>query len=37
MEKEMVTLPRKSHGQRSLAGYNPQGQKTVEHDLATKY
>ena len=29
-------LPGKSHGQRSLAGYRPQGCKSVGHDLATK-
>ena len=27
-----VFLPRKSHGQKSLAGYNPWGLKRVEHD-----
>ena len=31
-----VFLPGKSHGQKSLAGYNPQGHKRVGHDLATK-
>ena len=31
-----VFLPEKYHGQRSLVGYNPQGHKTVEYDLATK-
>ena len=31
-----VFLPRKSHGQRSLAGYSPWGHKKVRHDLATK-
>ena len=31
-----VFLPRKSHGQRSLAGYSPWGHKRVGHDLATK-
>ena len=30
-----VFFPGKSHGQRSLAGYNPWGHKRVEHDLAT--
>ena len=30
-----VFLPGKSHGQRSLAGYSPQGLKRVGHDLAT--
>ena len=25
-----------SHGQRSLQGYSPRGQKSVRHDLATK-
>ena len=29
-----VFLPRKSHGQRSLAGYGPWGSKRVGHDLA---
>ena len=29
-------LPGKSHGQRSLAGYNSWGRKRVRHDLATK-
>ena len=28
-------LPGKSHGQRSLAGYNPWGCKMVGHDLGT--
>ena len=28
--------PRKSHGQRSLEGYNPRGSKRVGHDLAMK-
>ena len=40
MEKEMqptpVGLPGKSHGQRSLADYNPRGHKRVRRDLATK-
>ena len=31
-----VLLPRESHGQRSLAGYGPQGCKRVRHDLVTK-
>ena len=31
-----VFLPGKSHGQRSLVGYSPQGYKRVRHDLATK-
>ena len=31
-----VFLPRKSHGQRSLAGYSPWGHKSVRHDLVTK-
>ena len=26
----------KSHGQRSLVGYSPQGHKRVRHDLVTK-
>ena len=31
-----VFLPGKSHGQRSLAGYRPQGCKRVGHNLVTK-
>ena len=31
-----VFLPGKFHGQRSLAGYSPQGCKRVRHGLATK-
>ena len=31
-----VFLPGKSHGQRSLVGYNPQGHKKVRQDLVTK-
>ena len=31
-----VFLPGKSHGQRSLAGYSPQGHKRDRYDLATK-
>ena len=31
-----VFLPGQSHGQRSLAGYSPWGQKRVGHDLAAK-
>ena len=31
-----VFLPRKSHGQRSLAGYSPQVCKIIRHDLTTK-
>ena len=35
LEKEMATtpisLPGKSHGQRSLVGYSPRGHKRVEH------
>ena len=31
-----VFLPEKFHGQRSLAGYSPWGQKRVGHNLATK-
>ena len=30
------SLPGKSHGQRSLAGYSPWGRKRVGHNLATK-
>ena len=33
LEKEMaVFLPEECHGQRSLAGYNPQGRKKVRQD-----
>ena len=31
-----VFLPGKSHGQKSLVGYSPEGQKRVKHDLVTK-
>ena len=31
-----VSLPGKSHEQRSLASYSPWGCKTVGHDLTTK-
>ena len=31
-----VSLPGKSYGQRSLAGYSPWGRKRAGHDLATK-
>ena len=31
-----VSLPEKSHGQRSLAGYSPWSLKRVRHNLATK-
>ena len=31
-----VFLPGKSHGHRSLAGYNPWGPERVRHDLAIK-
>ena len=31
-----VFLPRKFHGQRSLAGYSPWGHKRVGHNLTTK-
>ena len=31
-----VFLPRKSHGQRSLAHYSPWDHKTLKHDLATE-
>ena len=30
LEEEMVFLARKSHGQRSLAGYSPQGHKELD-------
>ena len=40
MEKEMATLssilPRKSHQERRLVGYSPQGCTRVRHDLAPK-
>ena len=40
LKKEMEThssvLAWKSHGQRSLAGYGPQGRKRVGQDLVTK-
>ena len=40
LEEEMATtpvfLPEKSHGQRSLAGYNPSASSRVGHDLVTK-
>ena len=40
LEKEMATppasLPGKSHGQRSLVGYNPWGHKRVGYNLVTK-
>ena len=32
-----VFLPGKSHGKRSLAGYNPWGHKRVGHNSATKH
>ena len=38
-EKEMAThssIASKSHGQRSLMGYNSWGPKRVGHDIATK-
>ena len=31
-----VFLPRKSYGQRSLAGYSPWGYNRVRHDLETQ-
>ena len=31
-----VSLPGKSHGQKSLAGYSPWGRKRVRLDLVTK-
>ena len=41
LEKEMATgsefSPRKSHGQRSLAGFSPWGQQKVGHCLATDH
>ena len=40
LEQEMATLPSillaESHGQRTLTGYSPWGQKRVRHDLVTK-
>ena len=40
LEKKMAAhssfLPRKSHGQRSLAGYSPWGCERVRYDSATK-
>ena len=40
LEKERATppvsLPRKSHGQKSLVGYSPWSCKRVGHDLVTK-
>ena len=36
MQPTPVFLPGESHGQRSLAGYSPQGRKGVGHDLLTK-
>ena len=40
LEKDMATtpvfLPGKSHGERSLTGYNPWGRKRVRHNLAIK-
>ena len=40
LEEEMATtpvfLPGKFHGQRSLAGYSPQGHKREGHNLAAK-
>ena len=35
MATHSIFLPGKSHGQRSLVGYSPQGLR-VRHDLATK-
>ena len=32
----LLQLPGKSHGQRSLVGYSPWGHKRVGHDLGTK-
>ena len=29
-----IFLPGKSHGQRSLVGYSPQGRQRIRHDLA---
>ena len=40
LKKEMAThssfLAGKSHGQRNLGGYSPQGCKKVRHNLATQ-
>ena len=35
LEKEMVFLAGKSHGQRSLAGYSPRGHKELDRTEAT--
>ena len=32
----LIFLPGKSHGQKSLVGYSPQGFRRVGHNLATK-
>ena len=36
-QSTLVFLPGKSHGQRNLMGYSPQGCKRVGHDWATEY
>ena len=40
LKEEMATtpvfLPRKFHGERSIAGYSPWGHKRLQHELATK-
>ena len=36
MDLPGVFLPGESHGQRTLAGYSPQGRKRVRRDLASK-
>ena len=36
MQLTPVSLPGKSHEQRSLVGYSPWGHRRVRHDLVTK-
>ena len=36
MATQSILLPGKSHGQRSLLGYNPRGRKRVRHYTVTK-
>ena len=36
LEKGIAFLIGKSHGERSLEGYSPWGQRRLAHDLATK-
>ena len=35
-QRTPIFLPGKSHGQKSLEGYSPQGPKRFGHDLVTK-